>query len=144
MKAKFCLAIIATTALLSACGGDHAKVHAVDKIEEAQKLAQEKAPKAEEVKFADHGEVPMGGVGGAGGVTIPAPTDTQADKNAQATTEPTDTKTPAPAQTDAPADAPAPADAKTDQAGNNQDAKVASPSASDAPAKATTEPAKAQ
>ena len=64
MKAKFSLAIITTTALLTACGG-HDKVHAVDKIEEAQAQALEKAPKAEEIKFADHGQAPMGGVGGA-------------------------------------------------------------------------------
>lgn len=65
MKAKLSLAIIATTALLTACGGSHEKVHAVDKVEEAQKQALEKAPKAEEIKFDDHGETPMGGVGGA-------------------------------------------------------------------------------
>lgn len=89
MKAKFSLAIIATTALLTACGGSHEKVHAVDKIEEAQKLALEKAPKAEEIKFADHGETPMGGVGGAGGVKVAeAPAETpKADATATATTE---------------------------------------------------------
>lgn len=65
MKAKFTLAIIATATLITACGGNHEKVYAVDKIEEAQKQALEKAPKAEEIKFADHGQTPMGGVGGA-------------------------------------------------------------------------------
>lgn len=50
---------------LTACGGKEEHKKAVDYVEEAQAAALAKAPKAEEVKFADHGEEPMGGVGGA-------------------------------------------------------------------------------
>lgn len=123
MKAKFSLAIIATTALLTACGGGHDKVHAVDKIEEAQKIALEKAPKAEEVKFADHGETPMGGVGGAGGVKVAeAPAEApKADATATATAE---------AKAEPAKDAEKPAEEK--------------PAEEAKPAEATAEPAKAE
>lgn len=65
MKAKLFTAIISTSLLLSACGGDHAHPKAVDKLEEAEANAKANAPKAEEVKFDDHGQSTMGGVGGA-------------------------------------------------------------------------------
>lgn len=119
MKAKFSLAIIATTALLTACGGGHDKVHAVDKLEEAQKIALEKAPKAEEVKFADHGETPMGGVGGAGGVKVAEATAEAPKADATATA----TKAEPAKEAEKPADKPA------------EDAK---------PAEAVAEPAKAE
>lgn len=130
MKAKFSLAIIAITALLTACGGNHEKVHAVDKVEEAQKLALEKAPKAEEVKFADHGQTPMGGVGGANPAPLPTPT-------AEATATATDTKpaeTATPTTTDAPATAEATATTPTDTAQATAD--TAKPA--DEPAKTET------
>lgn len=132
MKAKFSLAIIATTALLTACGGGHDKVHAVDKLEEAQKIALEKAPKAEEVKFADHGETPMGGVGGAGGVKVTeapaeAPkTDATATATADAKAEPTkEAEKPAdkPAEDTKPAEAVA-EPAKAEEAKSEEPAKA--------------------
>lgn len=132
MKAKFSLAIIAITALLTACGGNHEKVHAVDKVEEAQKLALEKAPKAEEVKFADHGQTPMGGVGGANPAPLPAPT-AEATATATATdTKPAETVTPT--TTDAPATAEATATTPTDTAQATAD--TAKPA--DEPAKTET------
>ncbi len=75
MKANFLTAIMSTSLLLSACGGNHDHPKAVDKLEEAQAAALAKAPKAEEVKFDDHGQPTMGGVGGAAGAnTNTAPT----------------------------------------------------------------------
>lgn len=75
MNAKFLTAIMSTSLLLSACGGNHDHPKAVDKLEEAQAAALAKAPKAEEVKFDDHGQPTMGGVGGAAGAnTNTAPT----------------------------------------------------------------------
>lgn len=95
MKAKFITAIISTSLLLTACGGGHGP-KAVDKVEEAQNIALEKAPKAQEVKFEDEGQPTMGGVGGVNG-TKPAPATTeetpQADNTATATAEPASTET---------------------------------------------------
>lgn len=54
MKAKFVAIVALTTLTLSACGDKHEKVYAVDKLAQAQAVALEKAPKAEEVKFDDH------------------------------------------------------------------------------------------
>lgn len=92
MKAKFITAIVSTALLLTACGGSHGP-KAVDKVEEAQNIALEKAPKAQEVKFEDEGQPTIGGAGGANG-TKPAPATTeekasQADNTATATAEPT-------------------------------------------------------
>lgn len=64
MKAKLFTAIISTSLLLSACGG-HNNPKAVDKLEEAEANAIANTPKAEEVRFDDHGQPTMGGVGGA-------------------------------------------------------------------------------
>lgn len=69
MKAKLFTAIISTSLLLSACGG-HNNPKAVDKLEEAEANAKANAPKAEEVKFDDHGQPTMGGVGGASGASV--------------------------------------------------------------------------
>lgn len=95
MKAKFITAIISTSLLLTACGGDHGP-KAVDKVEEAQNIALEKAPKAQEVKFEDEGQPTMGGVGGVNG-TKPTQATTeetpQADNTATATAEPASTET---------------------------------------------------
>lgn len=89
MKAKFITAIISTSLLLTACGGGHGP-KAVDKVEEAQTIALEKAPKAQEVKFEDEGQPTIGGVGGVNG-TKPAPATTEetpkADNTATATAE---------------------------------------------------------
>lgn len=64
------LAIVGVVAALVLVGcGKHEKVHAVDKVEEAQAAAVAKAPKADAVKFDDHGEAPMGGVGENGSST---------------------------------------------------------------------------
>lgn len=130
MKAKFSLAIIATTALLTACGGNHEKVHAVDKVEEAQKLALEKAPKAEEVKFADHGQTPMGGVGGANPAPLPAPT-------AEATATATDTK-PAETATSTTTDAPATTEATATTPTDTAQATADTAKPADEPAKTET------
>lgn len=78
------LAIVGVVAglVLVGCGDKHEKVHAVDKVEEAQAAAVAKAPKADAVKFDDHGQAPMGGVGENGGsVAASAP---QATQNAEA------------------------------------------------------------
>lgn len=94
MKAKFITAIISTSLLLTACGGGHGP-KAVDKVEEAQTIALEKAPKAQEVKFEDEGQPTIGGVGGVNG-TKPAPATTEetpkADNTATATAEPANTE----------------------------------------------------
>lgn len=70
MKAKslslMTVSLAAVFALVG-CGDKHEKVHAVDKVEEAQAAALAKAPTAEAVKFDDHGQPTMGGVGGAEG-----------------------------------------------------------------------------
>lgn len=124
MKAKLFTAIISTSLILSACGGSHNNPKAVDKLEEAEANALAKAPKAEEVKFDDHGQPTMGGVGGAAVTnTNTAPTaehvvsdlattdaqtlahDGQAANNsaAEPTSAPTDaTASTAPATTEAP------------------------------------------
>lgn len=104
MNAKFLLASIATATLLTACGGDHAHIKAVDKVAEAEALAKEKAPKAEPVSFEDEGKPTIGGVGGTKGTT-PAPTetapasDTTAQADAQADTAEAKTEEPKPAET---------------------------------------------
>lgn len=90
MNAKLLLASIATTTLLSACGGDHAHVKAVDAVAQAEAAAKEKAPQAESITFDDHGKPTMGGVGGAKG----ANTNPQNTDNAETTApEQTDTAT---------------------------------------------------
>lgn len=94
MKAKIVTAIIGASLLLTACGGDHAHPKAVEKLEEAQANALAKAPKAEEVKFDDHGQPPMGGVGGTSGAKAAEPAET-------ATEEPAATATAEVAKTDA-------------------------------------------
>lgn len=87
MKAKILALSLMTAFALTGCGEKHEKVHAVDKVEEAQAAALAKAPTAEAVKFADDGEAPMGGVGENGGkATAPTASATQAtEANASAT-----------------------------------------------------------
>ncbi|MDO4896554.1 MAG: hypothetical protein Q3971_04245 [Moraxella sp.] len=118
MKAKLSLAIIATTALLTACSGSHEKVHAVDKVEEAQKQALEKAPKAEEVKFDDHGAETVGGVGGTKGIVVaPTATDTAQTPSNEATATAT-------TEAQAPADANKEAEVATDTATTEEPTKT--------------------
>lgn len=58
MKVKaLVLTLVAATALTACHKEEHVK--AVDKLEEAQAMALEKAPKAEEMKFDDHGQKPF-------------------------------------------------------------------------------------
>lgn len=105
MKAKFITAIIGTALLLTACGGGHGP-KAVDKLAEAQTIALEKAPKAQEVKFEDEGQPTMGGVGGVNG-TKPAPATTEPQANtATATAEPANAEQPKADEASASADAP--------------------------------------
>lgn len=113
MKAKLFTAIISTSLLLSACGG-HNNPKAVDKLEEAEANAKANAPKAEEVKFDDHGQPTMGGVGGASDASVAPATDVA--ETTTATPETTETAKPAStkmAETMAVAEAPAPAETAT-------------------------------
>ena len=91
MKAKLFTAIISTSLLLSACGG-HNNPKAVDKLEEAEANAIANAPKAEEVRFDDHRQPTMGGVGGAtdGAVapTTAEPTLSEAEPSSAEPAEP--------------------------------------------------------
>lgn len=64
MKAQLIAATIAAAAVLSACS-KHEGVHAVDKLKEAEAAALAKAPKAEEVKFDDHGQPTFAETSGA-------------------------------------------------------------------------------
>ena len=131
-RSKIALALIAATTLtLTACHkGEHK--HAVEHVEQAQAEALAKAPKAEEIKFADHGEPTIGGVGGAAGANANTKTDTpehiagdiatvnaqtvayhgQAEATATADAKPADTATTDKA--DAKADEAKPADAPAD------------------------------
>lgn len=59
MKAQLLGSMLVATLVLSACGEKHEKVYAVDKVEEAQAAALEKAPKAEEIVFDDAGQPPF-------------------------------------------------------------------------------------
>lgn len=120
MNAKLLLASIATTALLSACGGDHAHVKAVDEVAKAEAAAKEKAPKAEPITFEDEGQPTMGGVGGTKNANANNPADSAehiandiATANAQATahhgqanTATAETPTEQPAEGEATAEAP--------------------------------------
>lgn len=86
-------AIILTTAALAltACGGDeHAHVHAVDKVEEAQAAALAKAPKAEEIVFDDAGQKPFAEVQAPKATEAQEPVATDADKSADATNQEAD------------------------------------------------------
>lgn len=131
MNAKFLLASIATATLLTACGGDHAHIKAVDKVAEAEALAKEKAPKAEPVTFEDEGQPTMGGVGGTKNANANNPADSAehiandiATANAQAiahhgqaNTATTETKTEEakPAEGEATAETPAQAEQPAEQ-----------------------------
>ena len=77
-RSKIALALIAATTLtLTACHkGEHKT--AVEHVATAEAEALAKTPKAEEIKFADHGEPTIGGVGGAAGANAATKTDTPA------------------------------------------------------------------
>ncbi|OAV32438.1 hypothetical protein [Moraxella catarrhalis] len=75
MKIFAVTALAFVTLMLTACGHGHEKVHAVDRVEEAQAAALANAPKAEEVVFEDEGAPTM--------TTETAAADTSADAAAQ-------------------------------------------------------------
>lgn len=58
MKA-FALVALAAAVALVGCGEKHEKVHAVDKVAEAQAAAMEKKPQDQERIFDDHGQKPF-------------------------------------------------------------------------------------
>lgn len=84
MKTLAMIASLTVVVALTACGEKHEKVHAVDRVEEAQKAALEKTPKAEEMTFEDHGQPTFAQQAAA----TPAATDTA---DAADTTDTTDT-----------------------------------------------------
>lgn len=91
MKNFALIAVMAAAVALSACSKHHEKVYAVDRVEEAQAAALQKAPQAEEMIFDDHGQPTFVELsGGAATTTTPAAdaaTDAAAPAAADATTE---------------------------------------------------------
>ncbi|WP_323841682.1 MULTISPECIES: hypothetical protein [unclassified Moraxella] len=63
------LVVVIATVLLTACGNKHEHVQAVDKLAEAKEVALAKAPKAEEIKFDDHGQPTFAQTSGASTAT---------------------------------------------------------------------------
>lgn len=111
MKAYAIILPLVAAVALSACGKKEEHVYAVDKVEEAQAAAMEKAPKAEPMKFDDEGQPKVGM--SADGTAAPAADAVATDAAAPAATETaTDAKAEAPA--DKPADAAA--EAKPEEA----------------------------
>ena len=111
MKAYAIILPLVAAVALSACGKKQEHVYAVDKVEEAQAAAMEKAPKAEPMKFDDEGQPKVGM--SADGTAAPAADAAATDAAAPAATETaTDAKAEAPA--DKPADAAA--EAKPEEA----------------------------
>lgn len=88
MKNFAIIAVMAAVAALTACSKHHEQVHAVDRIGEAQAAALEKAPKAEEMIFEDHGQPTFVQLSGGAAPAAPA-TDAPADPSA-ATDAPAD------------------------------------------------------
>lgn len=84
MKVQVLVAALAAAVLVSACGDKHEKVHAVDKVVEAEVAAIEKAPKAEEVKFDDHGQPTFAEASGATTTKPTTDSDTKATDAAPA------------------------------------------------------------
>lgn len=127
-RSKIALALIAATTLtLTACHkGEHKT--AVEHVATAEAEALAKAPKAQEIKFADHGEPTIGGVGGAPGANAATNTAT-ANATATDAAKPTEATATADAK---PADTPADtatvdkADTKADEA-KPADAKAEAP-----------------
>ena len=105
MKNFALIAVMAAAVALSACSKDHEKVYAVDRVEEAQAAALQKAPQAEEMIFDDHGQPTFVELSGGAATTTTPATDAAT---------PADAAAPAEAATDAAA--PAAADATTEAA----------------------------
>lgn len=82
MKVQVLVAALAAAVLVSACGDKHEKVYAVDKVAEAEAAAIEKAPKAEEVKFDDHGQPTFAETSGATTATPATDSATEATTDA--------------------------------------------------------------
>lgn len=82
MKAYAIILPLVAAVALSACGKKQEHVYAVDKVEEAQAAAMEKAPKAEPMKFDDEGQPKVGM--SADGTAAPAATETATDAKAEA------------------------------------------------------------
>lgn len=79
MKIFAVTALAFVTLMLTACGHGHEKVHAVDRVEEAQAAALANAPKAEDMVFGDEGVSTM--------TTETAQADVSADVAAQEDTQ---------------------------------------------------------
>lgn len=106
MKVQFVAAAALAMLTLTACGGKHEKVYAVDKLAEAEAAALEKAPKAEEVKFDDHGQPPFAAVAADAPATDAATTEQPAaEAKSETTTEAASANTEQPAETDKAAEA---------------------------------------
>lgn len=101
MKAYAIILPLVAAVALSACGKKEEHVYAVDKVEEAQAAAMEKAPKAEPMKFDDEGQPKVGM--SADGTAAPAADAAATDAAAPAATD---------AKAEAPADKPADAAAE--------------------------------
>lgn len=113
MKKSLIASLIATSTLLTACGGDkHGKVYAEEVVKVAEQNAKAAAPQAESVKFDDEGAPKAGET-----TATDTATTATADTAAASTTESTATDSAA-ASTEATATADAPAtenDTKTDE-----------------------------
>ena len=83
MKIFAVTALAFVTLMLTACGHGHEKVHAIDRVEEAQAAALANAPKAEDMVFGDEGVSTM--------TTETAQADVSADVAAQEDTQMADT-----------------------------------------------------
>lgn len=83
MKIFAVTALAFVALMLTACGHGHEKVHAVDRVEEAQAAALANAPKAEDMVFGDEGVSTM--------TTETAQADVSADVAAQEDTQMADT-----------------------------------------------------
>ena len=92
MKIFAVTALAFVTLMLTACGHGHEKVHAIDRVEEAQAAALANAPKAEDMVFGDEGVSTMTTETAQADASTDVVTqeDTQmADADANATVEPT-------------------------------------------------------
>lgn len=108
MKNFALIAVMAAAVALTACNKHHEKVYAVDRVEAAQAAALEKAPKAEEMIFDDHGQPTF--VELSGGAAAQTTTDAAAPATDAAATDATATAAaPADAAATPAADAAAPA-----------------------------------
>ncbi|UNU73827.1 hypothetical protein LU293_02700 [Moraxella nasovis] len=86
MKIQSILGLVLSAVVLTACGGHHEEVAAVDKLAEAQAIAKEKAPQVEEIKFDDEGQPSMVQLAADAAPASATATDT-ASETAPATTD---------------------------------------------------------